>query len=214
MPFINVKLIEGVFSPEQKQQIVRKLTDAMVSIEGEAMRGVTWTVIEEVKSGDWAIGGRPLTTSDVLALAATPPADGRVASSARFVDEPARWRRTEEGHGAEERHDYVVVGAGTSGIALAYLLHKHGKDVVVLEAGEDKDDDPNIHDLKSFYGLESHYRNEYFWPENGRPNRRLPGGRQPLFGRQALGWKLFHQRGVVLARRAIHLRPMGRPVCR
>jgi len=74
MPFINVKLIEGVFSPEQKQQIVRKLTDAMVSIEGEAMRGVTWTVIEEVKSGDWAIGGQPLTTADVKALAATRPA--------------------------------------------------------------------------------------------------------------------------------------------
>lgn len=74
----------------------------------------------------------------------------------------------------EETHDYVVVGAGTSGIALAYLLHKHGKDVVVLEAGEDKDDDPNIHDLKSFYGLEAHYRNEYFWPENGRPSSRLP----------------------------------------
>ena len=45
----------------------------MVSVEGEAMRGVTWTVIEEVKSGDWAIGGQPLTTSDVLALAATRP---------------------------------------------------------------------------------------------------------------------------------------------
>ena len=74
MPFINVKLIEGVFSPEQKQQIVRKLTDAMVSIEGEAMRGVTWTVIEEVKSGDWAIGGQPLSTADVLALAAARPA--------------------------------------------------------------------------------------------------------------------------------------------
>ena len=74
----------------------------------------------------------------------------------------------------EERHDYVVVGAGTSGIALGYLLHKYGRDVVVLEAGEDKDDDPNIHDLKSFHGLESHYRNEYFWPENGRPDPRLP----------------------------------------
>lgn len=74
MPFINVKVIEGVFTPEQKQQIVRKLTDTMVGIEGEAMRGVTWTVIEEVKSGDWAIGGNPLSTADVLALAATRPA--------------------------------------------------------------------------------------------------------------------------------------------
>jgi 4-oxalocrotonate tautomerase len=69
MPFVNVKLIEGVFTPTQKKQIVEKLTEAMVTIEGEAMRSVTWVVIEEVKSGDWAIGGRTLTTADVHALA-------------------------------------------------------------------------------------------------------------------------------------------------
>jgi 4-oxalocrotonate tautomerase len=74
MPFINVKVIEGVFSPEQKTQIIRKLTDAMVDIEGEAMRSVTWTVIEEVRSGDWGIAGKPLTTADVRALAAARPA--------------------------------------------------------------------------------------------------------------------------------------------
>jgi choline dehydrogenase len=74
---------------------------------------------------------------------------------------------------SEVRRDYVIVGAGTSGITLGYLMEKYGKDVVVLEAGEDKDDDPNIHNLKSFYGLEAHYRNEYFWLENGRPNPRL-----------------------------------------
>ena len=70
MPFINVKLIDGVFSPAQKKQIAEKLTDAMVSIEGEAMRAVTWVVVEEVKSGDWGIGGKALTTGDVKALAA------------------------------------------------------------------------------------------------------------------------------------------------
>ncbi len=69
MPFINVKLIEGVFTPEQKQDIVRKLTETMVGIEGENMRSVTWCVVEEVASGDWGIGGQPLTTEDVLALA-------------------------------------------------------------------------------------------------------------------------------------------------
>jgi len=74
MPLINVKVIEGVFSAEQKSQIIRKLTDAMVDIEGEAMRQVTWTVIEEVKSGEWGIAGRPLSTADVLALAAARPA--------------------------------------------------------------------------------------------------------------------------------------------
>jgi len=70
VPFINVKLIEGVFDARQKQQIVRTLTDAMVSIEGENMRQVTWCVVEEVASGDWGIGGQPLTTADVKALAA------------------------------------------------------------------------------------------------------------------------------------------------
>jgi 4-oxalocrotonate tautomerase len=69
MPLINVKVIEGVFSAEQKSQIIRKLTDAMVAIEGEAMRPVTWAVIEEVRSGDWGIAGKPLTTADVHALA-------------------------------------------------------------------------------------------------------------------------------------------------
>ena len=70
MPLLNVKLIEGVFTPTQRQEMIRKLTDAMVSIEGERMRSVTWVVVEEVKSGDWGIGGTPLTTSDVKALAA------------------------------------------------------------------------------------------------------------------------------------------------
>lgn len=70
MPFINVKVIEGVFDQSQKQQIIRSLTDAMVEIEGEQMRPVTWCVLDEVRSGDWAIAGAPLTTADVQSLAA------------------------------------------------------------------------------------------------------------------------------------------------
>lgn len=70
MPFINVKVIEGVFDAGQKQKIVEKLTDAMVAIEGENMRPVTWCVVEEVRSGDWGIAGKPLTTADVRTLAA------------------------------------------------------------------------------------------------------------------------------------------------
>ena len=70
MPFINVKLIEGVFDSAQKRDIVERLTDTMVEIEGENMRRVTWVVVEEVKSGDWGIGGQALSTEDVRALAA------------------------------------------------------------------------------------------------------------------------------------------------
>ena len=70
MPLVNVKMIEGVFTPMQKQEMVRKLTDTMVTIEGENLRSATVVILEEVKSGDWGIGGNPLTTSDVKALAA------------------------------------------------------------------------------------------------------------------------------------------------
>ena len=74
MPLLNVKLIEGVFTPKQKNEMIRKLTDTMVSIEGENLRDVTWVVVEEVKSGDWGVGGNALTTQAVRDLAAGVPA--------------------------------------------------------------------------------------------------------------------------------------------
>jgi 4-oxalocrotonate tautomerase len=69
MPFVNIKIIEGVFTKEQKQEMIQKVTDAMVTIEGENMRPVTWVVLEEVKSGDWGIAGKGITTEDVIAIA-------------------------------------------------------------------------------------------------------------------------------------------------
>src|SRR4029079_19814605 len=73
MPLGNVTVLEGVFDAEQKQRIVRDLTEAMVEIEGENMRPVTWVIVEEVTSGEWGIGGNPLSTADVKALAAGAP---------------------------------------------------------------------------------------------------------------------------------------------
>ena len=40
MPLIQVKVIAGVFTAPQKQEIVERLTDAMVAIEGEGMRRI------------------------------------------------------------------------------------------------------------------------------------------------------------------------------
>ena len=71
MPLLNVKMIEGVFTPTQKQDMIRKLTDTMVSIEGENLRPYTLVVLDEVKSGDWGVGGKCLTNSDAKALAAS-----------------------------------------------------------------------------------------------------------------------------------------------
>ena len=69
MPLVNVKLIEGVFTDAQKARIISDPTDAMVRIEGENLRPVTWVVIDEVAGGNWAIGGKPLAAADVLDMA-------------------------------------------------------------------------------------------------------------------------------------------------
>ena len=66
---IQVKVIAGVFTALQKREIVERLTDAMVGIEGENMRRLTWCVVEEVASGEWGIGGQTVTADDIRALA-------------------------------------------------------------------------------------------------------------------------------------------------
>lgn len=70
MPLIQVKLIEDVFTEEQKKDLIARLTDAIVAVKGENMRPVTWVLIEEVHSGEWGIGGQAMTTDAVRALAA------------------------------------------------------------------------------------------------------------------------------------------------
>jgi 4-oxalocrotonate tautomerase len=68
MPLVNVKLIEGVFSQEQKREMIRRITDIMADLEGEHMRPVTVVIIDEVKSGDWGIGGKAISCADVKAM--------------------------------------------------------------------------------------------------------------------------------------------------
>lgn len=71
MPLVDIQLIEGVFTAQQKKEMIEKITDAMVAIEGEAMRSVTWVRVQELASGQWVIGGQAMTTADVKALAAS-----------------------------------------------------------------------------------------------------------------------------------------------
>jgi 4-oxalocrotonate tautomerase len=68
MPLVDIQLIAGVFDNSQKQRMISKVTDAMVEVEGEAMRGVTWVRVHEVASGEWAIGGKSLSAADVKAM--------------------------------------------------------------------------------------------------------------------------------------------------
>ena len=70
MPLVTIDVIKDVFTPKQKQELVARVTEAMIQVEGENMRPVTWVRINEFESGDWAIGGRALKATDVQALAA------------------------------------------------------------------------------------------------------------------------------------------------
>lgn len=68
MPAIEVKVIKNVFTTVQKQQIISQLTDTMINIIGTdtpQIRGVTSCVIVEIEEGNWGIGGKGLTASNV-----------------------------------------------------------------------------------------------------------------------------------------------------
>ncbi|MGD8808989.1 MAG: tautomerase family protein [Gammaproteobacteria bacterium] len=69
MPLVTIDVIRNVFTPDQKEALIEKVTEAMIAVEGENMRPVTWVRIKEFEGGDWAIGGKRLGAADVQALA-------------------------------------------------------------------------------------------------------------------------------------------------
>ena len=70
MPLANIKVIKGVFDDAEKRQMIENVTEAMVKVEGEALRDKTVVIVEETESGDWGIGGQSLTTGVVKDLRA------------------------------------------------------------------------------------------------------------------------------------------------
>jgi 4-oxalocrotonate tautomerase len=70
MPLVTIDIIKDVFSPEQKKDLIEKVTEAMIAVEGEALRSVTWVKLNEVEQGDWAVGGQRLNAAAVHAMQA------------------------------------------------------------------------------------------------------------------------------------------------
>ena len=68
MPLVTIDTIAGVFSDEKKRELIAKVTDAMVAVEGEELRAVTWVRINEIQQNSWAIGGQPLDAAAVHAM--------------------------------------------------------------------------------------------------------------------------------------------------
>ena len=69
MPLVNIEVIENVFTPAQKKEMIEKVSEAMISIEGEALRPYTLVKIDEVKDGNWSVGGKIVTAERRPSLA-------------------------------------------------------------------------------------------------------------------------------------------------
>ena len=70
MPLVTIDIIKDVFSTDQKKDLIEKVTEAMIAVEGEALRPVTWVKLNEVEQGDWAVGGQRLNAAAVHAMQA------------------------------------------------------------------------------------------------------------------------------------------------
>ena len=69
MPLVQIKGVGGYLSLAQEQDMIRKVTEAVLSVEGEGLRQVTWVTIEDVQPGAWGVGGQPVTDDDLRKLA-------------------------------------------------------------------------------------------------------------------------------------------------
>jgi len=70
MPLVEIELLDGVFDEEQKRDMIEKVTEAMVEVQGEGMRDKTWVRTKIIPSGHFAIGGRIMDPAGVTRQAA------------------------------------------------------------------------------------------------------------------------------------------------
>jgi 4-oxalocrotonate tautomerase len=70
MPLVEIKLIEGALSNDEKKKLIKDVTDVVVSFYGENLRSYTLVVIQEVKSGSWGVGGQAIGLEEVRAMQA------------------------------------------------------------------------------------------------------------------------------------------------
>lgn len=63
MALVTIDVIKDVFTPDQKREMIQRVTEAMIAVEGEAMRQVTWVKLNEIDN--WAVGGQLLDVEAV-----------------------------------------------------------------------------------------------------------------------------------------------------
>jgi 4-oxalocrotonate tautomerase len=68
MPLVQVKLVENALSSAEKERLIAGLTDATAAVVGQDVRPYIWVLVDELSSGDWGIGGSPITTEAVRTM--------------------------------------------------------------------------------------------------------------------------------------------------
>jgi 4-oxalocrotonate tautomerase len=94
MPIITVKVFEGELTKGQTAEMIEDITEAVIPYVGEAVRANTWVLVEEVKSGAWGIGGKPLGLADLRQIQQNAPPDQQPYSR-----RPRAQTREEPSHG-------------------------------------------------------------------------------------------------------------------
>jgi 4-oxalocrotonate tautomerase len=65
MPLVTIRALEEVFTPEQREELMSRITEAVVAVQGERVRSVTWVLFDEIRPRHIAIGGEFQSASDV-----------------------------------------------------------------------------------------------------------------------------------------------------
>lgn len=67
MPVITIRFIKDVVAtPEQKRELIIKMTDTFVGVLGDVVRPFTYCIIEETPVGEWGIAGVPMPDLEYL----------------------------------------------------------------------------------------------------------------------------------------------------
>ena len=69
MPLVQIKGVAEYLTKDQKRELIKNVTEAVLSVEGEGLRPVTWVIIEDVKENEWGVGGNPVNAEMLRKMA-------------------------------------------------------------------------------------------------------------------------------------------------
>jgi 4-oxalocrotonate tautomerase family enzyme len=70
MPLVDIHVIKGSCTPEQKRRMMEETTEMIGRVLAEPVKRLTWVRIIEVGENDWMIGGDVFTLEHVRKLRA------------------------------------------------------------------------------------------------------------------------------------------------